>query len=78
LVYGFEQMQLAGMAFVFEVNWVVAAEAGVAKTLFLVEVRVHSFAAQIGKAVGFDKVPYVFSTVLEDAMSSDRVGVSMP
>src|SRR4029077_18414841 len=54
-------MQLASVAFVFEVNGVVAAEAGVAEAVFLAaEFRVHPFAAQVSEGVRFDKVADVF------------------
>src|SRR5215471_997174 len=61
LLYRFEQMELAGVAFVFEMNGVVAAEARVAKAVFLaMEFSVHSFAAEIRQAVRFDEAADVF------------------
>ena len=43
------------MAFVFEVNGVVAAETGVAETAVVaVEASVHSLEAEIGQRIGAD------------------------
>ena len=48
-VYRFEQMQLTGMPFVFEVDGIIAAEAGIAKALlFAVKMGVHAFATEVG------------------------------
>ena len=50
-----EQVQLLGVAFVVEVDRIVAGEAGVAEALALaVEVNIHAVAAQVGECVGLE------------------------
>lgn len=52
-----EEVELAGVAFVVEVNRVVSAEAGVAKALGLaVKKAVHALPAEIAEAVRFDEL----------------------
>jgi hypothetical protein len=59
--HGFEQVELAGMSFVFEVNGVIATEASIAKTSTLaVEVGVHPFSTKIGESVGFNEAADLF------------------
>ena len=54
--HGFKKMELAGMAFVFKVDGIIAAEASVAEPATLaVEVSVHPFATEIGESVGLDE-----------------------
>jgi hypothetical protein len=49
-------MELAGMAFVFKVDGIIAAEASVAKPSALaVEISVHPFSTEIGESVGLDE-----------------------
>src|SRR3990172_8652521 len=61
LLDGFKQVQLLGMAFVVEMDRVVAGEAGVAEALALaVEVSVHAVAAQVGECVGLDEAADFF------------------
>ena len=66
-----EEVQLLGVAFVVEVNRVVAGEAGVAEALALaVEVGVHAVAAQVGERVGFDEAADLF----HGAVRGDELG----
>ena len=56
-----EQVKLACVPFVFEMNGVVAAETGVAETLLVsVEIFIHAVIAEIGETVGFDKAADLF------------------
>src|SRR5262249_12086631 len=51
----FEEVQLLGVPFVFEVNRVLGGKAGVAKTLApATEIRIHTFVAQIGQRIRLD------------------------
>src|SRR3990172_11163742 len=62
---GFEQVQLLGVAFVVEVDGVVAGEAGVAKALLLaVKVRVHPFLTQVCERVGLDETANLFHGII--------------
>jgi len=57
-----EQMELLDVAFVFEMNRIVAGETSVAEaTLVAFEVSVHSLIGKIGEGIGFDKAADLFN-----------------
>ena len=59
--HGFKKMELAGMAFVFKVDGIIAAEASIAKTPTLaVEISVHPFSTEIRESVGLDETADLF------------------
>src|SRR5215204_2222859 len=56
-----EQMELLDVAFVFEMNRIVAGETSVAEaTLVAFEVSVHALIGKIGEGIGFDKAADLF------------------
>ena len=57
-----EQMELLDVAFVFEMNRIVAGETSVAEaTLVTFEVSVHALIGKIGEGIGFDKAADLFN-----------------
>ena len=59
-----EQVKLACVPFVFEMNRVVAAKAGVAEALLVsVEVIIHAVTAKVSETVGFDKAADIFQRI---------------
>ena len=59
--HGFEKVELAGVAFVFKVDGIIAAEASIAKTPTLaVEISVHPFSTEIGESIGLDEAADLF------------------
>ena len=61
ILQGIEQVKLACVPFVLEMNGVIAAKTRIAETaLASVEVIIHAFMAKISEAVGFDKAPDLF------------------